>query len=166
MDNEKGKRTEDDRKASSVMKEGEEASLSARIRSVRFVYGLLAAGYFACVILQVFFAGLAVFVKSDYLQLHRTFANDFEFGSIIMFLLSFFGRIRGGLRWWTLALFALTSLQHMTVRTFSGFLPAFHTVDALLLFWISLHVSKRSLPWLMLRNGPGRLQKEAGAIKG
>jgi uncharacterized integral membrane protein len=122
---------------------------SGRIRTVRFIYGVLAAGYLVCVILQVFFAGLGIFVNSNDLQLHRTFANYFELASIIMFLLSFAGRIRGSLRWFTLGLFALTSLQHMTLQ-FSGFLPAIHTIDALLLFWISLHLTKRSLSWLLL----------------
>jgi hypothetical protein len=129
----------------------EEVKASALIRSVRFVYGLLAVVYFVCVILQVFFAGLGVFVNADDLQLHRVFANYFEFGSILMFLLSFLGRIRGGLRWLTLGLFALTSLQHLTIQVFSGFLPAFHTVDALLLFGISMHLMKRSWSWLLLR---------------
>jgi uncharacterized integral membrane protein len=133
---------------------------SGRIHSVRLVYGVLAAGYLVCVILQVFFAGLGVFVNSDNLQLHRTFANYFEFASIIMFLLSFAGRIKGSLRWLTLGLFALTSLQHMTLQ-FSGFLPAIHTVDALLLFWIALHLTKRSLPWLLLRK-ESAISKEKG----
>jgi uncharacterized integral membrane protein len=124
---------------------------SARIRIVRFVYAVLAAGYLVCVILQVFFAGLGVFVNSDDLQLHRTFANYFELASVLLFLLSFVGRIRGSLRWLTLGLFALTSLQHLTIQQFTGFLPALHTVDALLLFWISLHLTKRSFSWLRLR---------------
>lgn len=124
---------------------------SARVRWVRFVYGLLAAGYFVCVMLQVFFAGLGVFTDSSYLALHRLFANDFEFASILMFLLTFFGRIRGGLRWYTLGLFVLTSLQHLTIGVFSGALRALHTIDALLLFGISMHLMKRSWPWLMLR---------------
>jgi uncharacterized integral membrane protein len=149
MDNIKGKRK------NAVSKAGEENNESARIRSVRFVYGLLAAGYLMCVILQVFFAGLGVFVDNKDLELHRVFANYFEFGSIVMFLLSFVGRIRGGLRWLTLGLFALTALQHMTIRNFTGFLPAFHTVDALLLFGISMHLTKRSWSWLLLqRNNP------------
>jgi hypothetical protein len=130
---------------------------SARIRIVRFIYGVLAAGYFVCVILQVFFAGLGVFVNSDNLQLHRTFANYFEMVSIIMFLISFAGGIKGSLRWLTLGLFALTSLQHMTIQVFSGFLPAFHTIDALLLFWISLHLTKRSLSWLLLQKNEQKI---------
>lgn len=133
------------------MKPGGEANVPARIRSVRFVYGLLAAGYFVCVILQVFYAGLGIFVNSADLQLHRVFANYFEFASVLLFLLSFFGRIRGGLRWYTLGLFVLTSLQHMTIQAFSGTLRALHTIDALLLFGISLHLMKRSWRWLLLR---------------
>jgi hypothetical protein len=123
---------------------------SVRIRTVRFIYGVLAIGYLICVVLQVFFAGLGVFVNSDNLELHRNFANYFEMASIVMFLISFAGRIKGRLRWLPLGLFALTSLQHMSLQ-FSGFLPAIHTVDALLLFWISLHLTKHSLKWLLLR---------------
>lgn len=125
---------------------------STRIRWTRFAYGLLAVLYFICVILQVFFAGLGVFVDSGDLDLHRTFANYFEFGSVLMFLLSFLGAIRGWPRWLPLALFALTSAQHMTIRTFTGYLPALHTVNALLLFWIALHLVKRSWKWLSMRS--------------
>jgi hypothetical protein len=139
----------------------EAETASGLIRSVRFVYGLLAAVYLVCVILQVFFAGLGVFVSSDHLQLHRTFANYFEFGSIIMFLLSWFGRIRGSLRWLTLVLFVFTSLQHLTIQTFTGFLPALHTVDALVLFGISMNLAKRSLPWLLLRKDPSVSREKA-----
>jgi hypothetical protein len=143
MSNEKQTRKDD-------LSSGYEEKGSTRIRTVRFVFGVLAAGYLICVILQVFFAGMGVFVDSSDLELHRTFANYFEFASVILFLLSFAGRIKGSLRWLPLGLFALTSLQHMSIK-FSGILPAIHTVDALLLFWISLHLTKRSLSWLLLR---------------
>ncbi|MFC5649483.1 DUF6220 domain-containing protein [Paenibacillus solisilvae] len=154
MENGKGKRK------NAVVLAGEEDNGSSRIRSVRFVYGLLAAGYLICVILQVFFAGLGLFVDNQELALHRVFANYFESVSVVMFLLSFAGRIRGGLRWLPLGLFALTSLQHLTIQTFTGFLPALHTVDALLLFGVSMHAAKRSWPWLLLRkNNPISYEK-------
>ena len=124
---------------------------TGRIRAFRFVYGALALIYFACIVLQVFFAGMGVFVNADDLQLHRAFANDFEYLSLLMFVISFFGGIRGGLRWYTLGLLALTMLQHMTVRVLPGALAALHTVDALALFWISLHLMRRSWPWLLMR---------------
>ncbi|MBI0579178.1 hypothetical protein IEC97_17545 [Neobacillus cucumis] len=123
---------------------------STRIRTVRFLYGGLAAVYFICVILQVFFAGLGLFVNSSDWQLHRVFANYFEAIALLLFLLSFFGRIRGGLRWLPLSLFVLTSLQHMTIQTFSGYLRALHTIDALLLFGISMHLMKRSWRWVKM----------------
>ena len=129
----------------------ENKKASARIRSARFLYGVVATGYFVCVILQVFFAGLGVFVSPDDLQLHRVFANYFESGSLLLFLLSWIGGIRGGLRWYPLGLLALTSLQHLTIQKFTGILPALHTVDALLLFGLSMHLMKRSWQWLLLR---------------
>lgn len=92
------------------------ATMPVRIRTVRWIYGLLAAGYLACVVVQVFFAGLGILVDPGDLQLHRVFANVFEFVPIVMFVLSFLGDIRGGLRWWPLALFALTALQHITIQ--------------------------------------------------
>ncbi|MDR6999214.1 hypothetical protein J2Y67_001661 [Neobacillus niacini] len=60
------------------------------------------------------------------------------------------GRIHGGLRWFPLGLLVLTSLQHMTIQTFSGYLRALHTIDALLLFGISMHLMKRSWRWLSI----------------
>lgn len=121
---------------------------NTRIRSVKFIYGIIALLYLVCVVLQVLFAGMGLFVDGEDLELHHVFANYFEFGSVVLFLLSFVGGIRGELRWLPLALFALTGLQHMTIQVFSGILPALHTVDALLLFWFSLRLTKKSWPWL------------------
>jgi hypothetical protein len=153
VENEVGKKMEEvrNKKVKLESKTADEVNVSTHIRSFRFVYGLLAAGYFGCVILQVFFAGLGIFVNYSELDLHRTFANYFENFSLLMFLVTFFGRIWGGLRWYTLSLFVLTTLQHMTVRVFSGPFRALHTIDALLLFGISLYLMRRSWPWLMLR---------------
>ncbi|MBO0962667.1 hypothetical protein J1P26_23500 [Neobacillus sp. MM2021_6] len=145
----------ENKKKRNNMKSSEEGMGSTRVRIGRFFYGTLAAGYVVCIILQVFFAGLGLLVDSDNWQLHRVFANYFEFGVILMFLLSFFGKIRGGLRWLPLGLFVLTSLQHMTIRDFSGSLRALHTIDALLLFWISMHLLKHSWKWLM----PGKKER-------
>ncbi|WP_147275038.1 hypothetical protein [Paenibacillus prosopidis] len=63
----------------------------------------------------------------------------FRVCSYRLFLLSFGGCIRGELRWFTLGLFVLTALQHMTNQSFSGFLLTFHTVDALFLLGIAFN---------------------------
>lgn len=133
-----------------------DAPRPARIRIVRWIYGLLAAGYLACIVLQVFFAGLGILVDPGDLQLHRVFANVFEFVPVVMFLLSFTGDIRGGLRWWPLALFALTALQHITIQNMTGSLRALHAVDALLLFGLAVHLARRSWPWLLGSNRAGK----------
>ncbi|MET3545844.1 hypothetical protein ABID47_002455 [Paenibacillus favisporus] len=132
------------------------ATKPVRIRTVRWIYGLLAAGYLACVVVQVFFAGLGILVDPGDLQLHRVFANVFEFVPIVMFVLSFLGDIRGGPRWWPLALFALTALQHITIQNVTGSLRALHAVDALLLFGLSVHLARRSWPWLLGTNRAGK----------
>jgi hypothetical protein len=153
VENEKGTKMKEGEisKVGPEMKVGGEIKASTRIRAVRWVYALLAISYLVCVVLQVFLAGMGILVNTGDLQWHRVFANYFELGSLLMFLLSFFGRIRGSLRWLTLGLFALTSLQHLTIQNFSGSLRALHTIDALILFAISMHVMRRSWPWLLLR---------------
>ncbi|WP_143813045.1 DUF6220 domain-containing protein [Paenibacillus sp. XY044] len=141
--------------------------MSIRTRTVRWIYGLLAAGYLVCIVLQVFFAGLGILVDPDDLRLHRVFANVFEFVPVVMFLLSFAGPIRGSLRWWPLALFALTAMQHITIQNVTGSLRALHAVDALLLFGLSVHLTRRSWPWLLGTNRAGKTSaSESGDMKG
>ncbi|MBB6674914.1 DUF6220 domain-containing protein [Cohnella nanjingensis] len=132
-------------------------------RYVRVLYAFLAVVTFVCIVIQVFLAGLGTFAGSENWAMHAKFVNYFEFAPPIMFLLSFGGRIRGTLRWIPLALFLLISFQHMSVRVFSdiGWLAAFHTIAALLLFWGAMHTANRSKAWLLprLTDSPaGKLQ--------
>lgn len=123
-------------------------------RAVRAVYAALAWLTCACIVVQVFLAGLGTFADSADWKLHTTFVTYFEYLPIVMFILSFFGRIRGGLRWIGLVLYALIVFQHMSVQVFSdiGTLAAMHTVVALALFLGSWYAAKKSRRWL----APGR----------
>ena len=125
---------------------------NTRVRTIRFLYGLLAAGLLVCIVLQVFLAGMGIFVDADNLDMHRTFANYFEFAPLVMFILSFFGQIRGGLRWLALVMYVVGILQHLTIREFTGSLQALHAVDALVLFGLSWYMTRRSWAWLLLRS--------------
>jgi len=125
--------------------------VNARVRVIRFLYGLLAAGLLVCIVLQVFLAGMGIFVDADNLNMHRTFANTFELVPLVMFVLSFFGQIRGGLRWLALVTLAFSILQHVTIRAFTGPLQALHAVDALVLFGLSWHMARRSWRWLVAK---------------
>lgn len=126
-------------------------NVNSRVRVIRFSYGLLAAGLLACIVLQVFLAGMGIFVDAGNLDRHRTFANYFEFAPLVMFILSFFGQIRGGLRWAALATFAFSILQHVTIQAFTGSLQALHAVDALVLFGLSWYMTRGSWAWLALK---------------
>ena len=129
-------------------------SASGGSRAVRRIYAALAWITWLCVIVQFFLAGLGTFAGSENWELHVTFVNYFEFLPVAMFLLSFFGRIRGGLRWIGLGLYALITFQHMSVEVFSGIgaIAALHTVVALALFAGSWYAARRSRMWLL----PGR----------
>lgn len=120
-------------------------------RIVRRIYAALAWITLLCIIVQFFLAGLGTFAGSENWKLHTTFVTYFEFLPVAMFLLSFFGRIRGGLRWIGLGLYALITFQHMSVRVFSGVgaIAALHTVVALALFAGSWYAAKRSRLWLV-----------------
>jgi len=124
---------------------------NTRVRTIRFLYGLLAAGLLVCIVLQVFLAGMGIFVDADNLDMHRTFANYFEFAPLVMFILSFFGQIRGGLRWLALVTLAFSFLQHITIQVFTGSLQALLAVDALVLFGLSWYMTRRSWTWLLLK---------------
>lgn len=119
-------------------------------RTVRRIYAALAWLTFVCIVVQVFLAGLGTFADSADWKLHTTFVGYFEYVPVVMFILSFFGRIRGWLRWSGLVLYALITFQHMSVQAFSGIgaLAALHTVVALALFLGSWHTARKSSRWL------------------
>ncbi|MBB6733380.1 DUF6220 domain-containing protein [Cohnella zeiphila] len=134
-------------------------------RTVRRIYAALAWLTWACIVVQVFLAGLGTFADSADWKLHTTFVTYFEYLPIVMFILSFFGRIRGGLRWIGLVLFALISFQHMSVQAFSniGALAAMHTVVALALFLGSWYAARKSSRWLAPGIGPDAAHTQTGS---
>lgn len=134
-------------------------------RYVRVLYAFLAVVTFACIVIQVFLAGLGTFAGSANWEMHSKFVNYFEYAPALMFLLSFGGRIRGLLRWLPLAMYLLITFQHMSVRVFAdiGPLAAFHTVVALLLFWASMHTANRAKGWLVPRLTEADTHKAQGA---
>lgn len=148
--------------AHSRSKPGAGDSASGGNRTVRLIYAALAWITWLCIIVQFFLAGLGTFAGSENWKLHTTFVTYFEFLPVLMFILSFFGRIRGGLRWIGLGLYALIAFQYMSVEVFSGIgaVAALHTVVALTLFAGSWYAAKRSRIWLF----PGRDAKTGTTI--
>lgn len=124
--------------------------LPTAIRYVRIGYALLASIFAACIMIQVFLAGLAVFVDPGNWGLHSSFVRFFTYLPFIMLVLVFVGRMPRGMRWLNLMLFGMLIVQYLTV-VFSpeiGVLAAFHPVIALMLFAASMNNARQSWKYL------------------
>ena len=141
-------RVGEDREARSI---GGGTPLPGRVRWARRGYLALAWAVVGCVAAQVFLAGLAIFVDAARWPWHTAFIHTFEFLPLLMLPLAFLARAPAALRWLTGALFALLWLQYLTAN--SGGIPAaLHPVNALLIFWVAVHLGQRA--WRVLRQEP------------
>jgi hypothetical protein len=105
-----------------------------------------AARLFALVIaVQVFLAGLALFVDSDWTA-HSNFARFFVIIPILMILLSFIARLPITFRVKSIQLVVMVILMFVTadLSKYIGILSALHPVIALAMFWIAMTLSKQA----------------------
>lgn len=126
----------------------QDAALSASVRTARFLFALLAWIFAACLIVQVFIAGMATFSDSAHWELHRQFVKLFAFVPLLMFVMALIGKMPGRKRWVSIGSFALVIFQFLTVQLFSSawVLASLHPVIALLLFWGAVTMVKDSRP--------------------
>lgn len=117
----------------------------------RFIFKILAWAFLACILVQVFIAGLATFSDASSWEVHKSFAKIFSLAPLLMFLLTFVSRIKGMKRWVSLGLFALVVFQFLSIQVFSsaGVIAALHPVVAMLLFWGSVKT---------VQNNPQKIQ--------
>ena len=108
----------------------------------RRAYIVLAWALLACVVVQVFLAGLGIFVSVEHWGSHRAFVHVFELLPIVLFAVSFPARLRGLPRWLPVAAFALIALQYATVEARPSVLAALHPVNAMLLAWVALRMAR------------------------
>ncbi len=122
--------------------------LPARVRWARRGYLVLAWVFVGCVAVQVFFAGMATFGDAARWTWHTTFVHAFELLPLLMLPLAFLARAPAAMRWLTGALFALIWLQYLTANV-GGIPSALHPVNALVIFWIAVHLGQRA--WRVTR---------------
>ena len=116
-------------------------------RTILWIFTLLAVLFFACIIVQVALAGVALFVDLGHWAYHTTFIHFFEFTPIVMLILSFPGRFPKSLRWQCIGLYLMIILQYVTANL-SGSVPyiaMLHPIIALILFWRSLVTMQQSI---------------------
>ena len=113
---------------------------------VRLAFAITASAFLACVVLQVFLAGLGVFAGHSNFTLHRDFGYAFGWLTLILLVLAIVGRLD---RWFIgasavlLVLFALQSI-FVALRTDLPGAAALHAVNALAIFWVAARLAIRS----------------------
>jgi hypothetical protein len=117
-------------------------------RAGGLLYALLASVFFACVSVQVFYAGMGAF-GADW-SWHLTFVHLLEPLPLLMTPMAFVGRLPWGLRLLPIGLLVLIGAQYALANTTVP-AAALHPVNALLIFCISLHVARRAWATLARR---------------
>lgn len=126
-------------------KEPKNKYIPNRVRYLRMAFFILAWILFICIIVQVYLAGMAIFDNPINWIKHRNFVHMFEYTSVLMFILGFTGRLPRKMTWGSLGLFALFNIQYYTAHGIAG---ALHPVLALILFWGSLVLARKSYEML------------------
>lgn len=115
------------------------AAVSGGQQYARMAFALLAAAFALCVAVQVFLAGMAVFVNPLNWARHTGFVHVFELLPVVMLALAFAGRLPAALRWQSAGLLGLIMVMYATANM-GGRVPwaaAAHPVMALAVFWVA-----------------------------
>ena len=116
--------------------------LSVPVRLARIGYAVLSSVFVACVLVQVFFAGMGAF-GADW-SLHLTFAHFLGLPPLLMAPMAFAGRLSWGLRLLPLGLLVLIGVQYAFANAAVP-AAALHPVNALLILCLSLLTAR--LAW-------------------
>lgn len=146
-----GERSSDHRGAATLSAPVDEQEQHAqseprRGRRSRIAFRVVAWLFAACVVVQVLFAGLAIFDTPARWGWHTTFAHFFELLPLILLVLAFTGRLPHRARWLSLGAFLLIAMQYAFISLGRELgipaLAALHPVNALLIFWVALLLAR------------------------
>lgn len=122
-------------------------SLSSLARGSSLFYRFLAAFLTFAIIVQVFLAGLGVLVNPSYFAWHGNFAHVIEFLPLVMLVVGIMAKLSRQTLLLTALAFVLVVLQYVFIHLMPqlGLMPlrALHAVNALAIFWLSLHLGCR-----------------------
>jgi len=96
-----------------------------------------------CVVAQIFFAGMAIFVNPADWAWHTNFIHAFEYLPLLMLPLVFLGRLPHLMRWLTGLLIVQIIFQYASANI-GGALGALHPVNAMLFFWVAVTLAMRT----------------------
>ncbi|MDM5327205.1 DUF6220 domain-containing protein [Neobacillus sp. CF12] len=114
--------------------------VSTRFKVSGVSFALLSILFLICILVQVFFAGLAIFVNPANWTKHTGFIHLFEFIPVLMFIIAFVGKLPRWVIGHSAALFGVIFVMYFTANI-TPVLPwaaALHPVMAFVLFWMSV----------------------------
>lgn len=136
--------------------------LPTHVRLVRVGYVLIAGLFIVGVLIQVYIAGMAVFVNPARWSMHATFVHIIEWMPLIMLVLAFPGRLSRELKLLSIGLFVLVIVQYATALGFSDSLvAAIHPVNALIIFGLAVVTTRWAWHEVTDRQGTQRPTSEA-----
>jgi mercuric ion transport protein len=123
------------------------------MHAIRLAFVGTAWLFLACVVVQVFLAGLGVFAGGQNFALHRDFGYLFGWLTLVLLVLAIAGRL--GRRWIGLSavLLVLFAFQSVFIA-FRGGMPALaalHAVNALAIFSVSLYLARNARTVIVAR---------------
>jgi hypothetical protein len=115
-------------------------------RTARTAYLVVAWLFVACLVVQVFLAGLGVFAGADNFTTHTEFARTFGLLTLILIALAIIGRLGRRLIWLSVLVFALFVLQSVFIalRETAPVAAALHPVNGFLILLISISIAQRA----------------------
>jgi len=133
-------------------------------RSARIAYLVVLWLFVACLVVQVFLAGMGVFAGVENFATHREFAYLFGWLTLILLALAIIGRLGRRWIWMSLLIFGLFVLQSafVALRDSAPAVAALHPVNGFLILLISISMGQRA--WRELRNPAGGQAAEPLAV--
>lgn len=123
-----------------------------RVRWARRGFVLFAGALVIGVLIQVYIAGMAIFVDPANWSLHANFVHIIEWLPLVMLVLAVLGRLSRGLKLLPVVLFVLIIVQYATALGFSDTLvAAIHPVNAVVIVGVAAMTTSRA--WRTL-SGP------------
>jgi Family of unknown function (DUF6220) len=129
--------------------DGSDTAKPSRLAQVsRRAYLIVAWLFLIGVTVQVFLAGLSIFAGSNWWTAHKTSAHIIEYLPILLIPLALLGRMPRSIVLLSGLLILLFVLQYAFIETAAAtglsWLAAFHPVNALVIFAVTLAVAQRA----------------------
>jgi hypothetical protein len=115
-------------------------------RGGTLVYKWLAWIFIVCILIQVFLAGLALFMDPSHWARHTGFSRFLMIPPILMLITSFIARLPIFLRLHSAGLIGMIILIFASALLSSeiGFISALHPVIAMILFWETMTIARKT----------------------